>query len=332
MGEPRCLTLGGSLDEQVRVLWRSQSRQWPMLREGIDHLRAAETRRFDVGGAQVVAQCNTARIRSAAAQVDPTSLRERPCFLCEANLPPEQQAIAYAGCWLILCNPMPIFEPHLVLVTRDHQPQRLEPALDTLLTLARDLAGSFTVFYNGPQCGASAPDHLHLQASPAGAMPFENELAGALCAERHSVTNHRWIDRLWTEPVQLGLGWSGYRPVVVMIGEQADALRAGLSRVLDALAQVQPADPEPMVNLFATFNANRWLIWLFPRRAHRPSCYGQEADCFLVSPGAADLGGLLMTPRPADFKRIDAATIETIYREILLTPDQFAALRDHLSA
>ena len=330
MDEPRCLTLDGPLDAQVHVLWRRQCRQWSMLREGVAHLRAARTRRFDVGHAQVVAQCNSARLASAAARVDSASLAARPCFLCEANLPAEQHAIAYGEKWLILCNPMPIFEPHFVIATRDHQPQRIAPALDTVLALARDLGGHCTVFYNGPQCGASAPDHLHLQAAPAGTMPFDNELAVALCTEHHRTTNHRWIEWLWTEPVQLGMGWCGHRPVIVMMGSDAGKLRAALARVFDALVQIQPAEPEAMVNLFATWNARRWLIWLFPRRAHRPSCYGQDAESYLVSPGAADLGGVLMTPRPSDFERIDAGAIETIYREILLTREQFAALGHRL--
>jgi len=329
MGENRCLALHGSLTQQVRVLWRRQCSQWPMLRDGLASLQSARTRCFEVCGSQVVAQCNPARVRSAAAKVDPEALRARPCFLCEANLPPEQRAVEYARDWLILCNPMPIFDPHFVVATRRHEPQRLRSSVGALLSLARELEGGFTVFYNGPLCGASAPDHLHLQVSPAGAMPFENELAARLCAEHHS-TNHRSIEWLWSGDVHLGLSRFGCRPVVVMMGTEVPPLTAAVDRALDAIAAIHPAEPEPMVNLFATFNDQRWLVWFFPRRAHRPSCYGQGPSDFLISPGAADLGGVLIVPRREDFERIDAATIQTIYEEILFTSEQWAALRRRL--
>ena len=250
--DDRCLPTDGPLADQIEVLWRRQCEQWPMLKEGLAHLKQADTRAFDVAGSRVKAQCNPSRVLSASAKVDAASLAQRPCFLCEANLPIEQRAVAYGSDWLILCNPMPIFDPHFVIATRDHQPQRLQAGLPTLLELARDLGGRYSVFYNGPMCGASAPDHLHLQAAPTGATPFENELAASLCAE-HRNNGQRWIEWLQNGPVQLGISGPGRRATVVLISADIAMLTETLERVLAAMDSIHPAEPEPMVNLFATF-------------------------------------------------------------------------------
>jgi hypothetical protein len=115
------------------------------------------------------------------------------------------------------------------------------------------------------------------------------------------------------------------------MGSDRQAILAVVQEVLHALQAIQPAQPEPMLNLLATFTDQRWLVWLYPRQAHRPSCYGQEPDRYLISPGAVDLAGLLITPRRADFERLDATTIRSIYSEVLLSPDKFAQLRQRLA-
>lgn len=316
--------------QQTQALWRRQLAEWPMLRKGLDGLRQSKTRTFNVAGSQVVIQFNPVRAGSASAKVDAASLAARPCFLCPENRPAEQRAVEYGRDWMVLCNPFPIFDPHFTIINREHAPQRLASCAETILKLAHDFQGCYSVFYNGPLCGASAPDHLHLQASPAGVTPFERELAAELCVDR-ARNGHRWIDWVRAGDVQVGITTPGRRAAVVMIGHAADTVRETLDEVLTLLGQIRPAEPEPMMNLFAEFVDGRWLIWLYPRQAHRPSNYGKDPDQFLVSPGAADLAGLLITPKKEDFDRMTAEDIKRFYDEVLLSPDSLAILRDRLT-
>jgi len=325
----RCLNLFGPLAQQFKLLWRRQLVDWDALQVGLTHLSQAMTRSFDVAGTHVIAQCNPARIKSASANIDPDAISERPCFLCEKNLPPLQQAIAYRDNWLVLCNPAPIFDHHFTIVSQKHEPQRILPVIDIVLELARDLDGHYTIFYNGPVCGASAPDHMHFQAAPSGVTPFEGELAAALCTDHHS-DGQRWIQWLRLNPVHVGVSRPSHRPVVLFIAESAEPLVETIEETIETLGIIHPAEPEPMLNLFATYTDEHWLVWFYPRRDHRPSCYGQHEDAYLVSPGAVDLAGLLITPRREDFERIDASVIASIYNEILLSPSLFAQLRERL--
>ncbi|UCD30086.1 MAG: DUF4922 domain-containing protein [Planctomycetota bacterium] len=329
MNNDRCLTVPGNLSQQVEELWRRQAHDWPMLCQGITSLTQARTRSFKVGPSQVVAQCNPARITSASAKVDPESLAKRPCFLCEANLPADQKAVHYHNHWLILSNPAPLFEPHFTIATIAHDPQLVSLGFDTMFDMARDFEGAYTVFYNGPKSGASAPDHMHLQAAPAGAMPFETELVQQL-ADSNRNKNTGWIDWIRAGSTLLGVTRTGHRPAIILTGQSKGQMIAYLNQVMVALVDVHPADPEPMLNLYLLFINDRWIIWLFPRAAHRPSCYGTDPDNFLISPGAVDLGGIVIVPRPADFDRLDEAVVQRIFDEVLFPPDKFAQLRQRL--
>lgn len=321
----------GTLLHQVNLLWERQARDWPVLAEAVDALRRSRTRSFRVHGSRIEVQSNPTRIKSSSARIDAASLAARPCFLCVENLPETQRAIAYRDDWLILCNPAPIFEPHLTIATTTHQPQLVDPAIENMLTLARDLEGAYTVFYNGPSCGASAPDHLHLQATPAGVMPFETELAARLCAGP-PLSDDRWLEWVRGEPVRIGTTRARRWPAVVLTSESERELARTLVEVVDVLGQIRPAEPEPMLNLFVNYIEERWLVWLFPRAAHRPKVYGDGPDDFLISPGCVDLNGVLIAPRPEDLDRLDEAIIQSILGEVLLSPGTFARLRDRLAS
>ena len=362
MRTDRALTTPGGLARQMATLWERQAADWPMLAAGITGLRQSQTRSFNVGGSHVIAQCNPCRIRSASAKTDPSSIAARPCFLCPDNLPDAQHGITYHDNWLILCNPAPIFEPHFTIASIAHEPQCAGPAIGTMFDLVRDLEGAYTVFYNGPRCGASAPDHPHVQATPAGAMPFETELAAELCSP-HDRGETRWLEWIRTGPVRVGTSRASRRPVVVLISSEKKTLINTLEEVIEALAaeplavtnitpkrrvsekaceenkrqhlchgQIRPAAYEPMFNLFATFVEDRWIAWLFPRAAHRPAVYGDGPDDYLISPGAVDLAGVVIVPRCPDFDRLDAPAIQLILGEVLLSPGAFARLRDRLAA
>jgi hypothetical protein len=166
---------GESLSQIYLLLFKQQEHAWPRLQEGVAALQKVEIRNIQCSGYDVQLQYNPKRIQSTGAKVDAKSIQERKCFLCLANLPLEQQGILYKNDFLLLCNPAPIFHHHGTIIHIHHIPQAIEDQIEVVLSLAKDLAPSFTIFYNGPKCGASAPDHLHFQASPAGKIPIELE-------------------------------------------------------------------------------------------------------------------------------------------------------------
>ncbi|HLF19655.1 MAG TPA: DUF4922 domain-containing protein [Bacteroidota bacterium] len=156
-----------------------QKKSWRQLAAGYSSLGSAQLREVRCAGFSVQLQWNSARIVSTGAKVDEKSIRERKCFLCVENLPENQQGILYQEKYLVLCNPAPIFTGHFTISHIQHIPQAIESSAGDFLDLARDLSPKFSVFYNGPKCGASAPDHLHFQASPRNAIPVEVEAVDA---------------------------------------------------------------------------------------------------------------------------------------------------------
>ncbi len=331
MRPDRRLVMSGTLCEQLDHLWKSDSKRWPRLAENIAQLQEAQYKTFEVDHLRVEVQMNPSRTKNVATPVDNGRVMARPCPLCHAQLPDEQNAIAYGRDWLVLCNIAPLFEPHYTIIASAHQPQRVQSALYPMLTLVRDLEGAFTVLYNGPSCGASIPEHMHLQATPAGALPFERELANGLCGGR-GAHGESWIESVTRSPVTVGVTRAGRRPAFILMGEDLDLVASALRRVLALLGECEPAEPEPMLNLFASYAEDQWLVWGFPRARHRPMFFGTGEEDYLISPGAADLCGRLIVPRPRDFERLDQKAVDQVYHDVLLPPARFAAFRDSLRA
>jgi hypothetical protein len=240
-------------------LWRQQIEDWPRLRGAVASLHRARTKTFRINRSIISAQHNPARETSSSARIDPESLAARPCFLCIENLPKSQCAIVYRKDWLILCNPAPIFEPHFTINSMVHQPQSVQTAVPVMLDLSRDLNGSYTVFYNGPNCGASAPDHLHLQATPVATLPHEKELVRQICCGHNSDTPG-WIDWVRSQPVRVGVSRPSQRPAIFLISRSREELLAAIGTLLEILGELQPATAEPMLNLFITYADECWTV------------------------------------------------------------------------
>lgn len=298
-----------SLHELSLQLLEEQKKSWPQLAQGYASLSSVGLREVRCDGFSVRLQFNPGRIVSTGANVDEKTIRERRCFLCVQNLPPPQKGILYQGEFLVLCNPAPIFHQHLTISHIDHIPQAIEPFVLTLLDLARDMSPKFTVFYNGPRCGASAPDHMHFQANPTGLIPVEREAADeARRAFRKKVDDVS----LWS------LERYGRR-VVVLESASEESLRAILLRLITALRSVTDETGEPMMNILCSSQTSGWRVIFFPRRKHRPDVYFKEGEKkVLISPAAVDIGGLVITPVEKDFNTVDATMIQDIFEEVSL--------------
>jgi hypothetical protein len=303
-----------SLPELCLELLSEQKREWLDLREGCKSLKSVRERDLSCRGFSVRLQCNPMRIKSTTADVDKKNVKERQCFLCQDHLPDAQKGILYRSDYLILCNPMPVLSSHFTISHLDHRRQTIDEHIDTLLQLMADFGSGWTIFYNGPKCGASAPDHLHFQAVPSGQIPIEKEIRG-----EKRLTLMKQVDGVLLYHVR-DLG----REVIILEGDDPMDVGGTFKRILNALKRVLLVNEEPMINIAGFYEErkweeSKWRLVIFPRRKHRPDAFFREGDArVVVSPGVIDMGGVLITPVEKDYERLDEAAIEGIYREVSL--------------
>jgi ATP adenylyltransferase/5',5'''-P-1,P-4-tetraphosphate phosphorylase II len=310
-----------SLGQLATDLLEQQKTAWPQLAEGCRAFETVRVRELHGDGCSVRLQFNPRRIVSSGAKVDAQSIQARPCFLCLDNLPVQQKGISYGDEFLVLCNPAPIFAQHFTISHVRHQPQAIAGHVEILLKLARDFSPQLSVFYNGPRCGASAPDHMHFQACPAQTIPLEtqiDELAQRLPAKKLPGVSVHMIESL-------------KRKILLLTGADQSAMAPTLLRTFEVMKEAMRSDEEPMMNIVCSFREDLYRVLIFPRCKHRPEVYFREGeDRILISPAAVDIGGLIITPVEKDFLQVDAQTIESIYREVSITPETLRQIIDLL--
>ena len=287
-------------------LFTSQKKSWTMLADACRDLASIRTREIICGSYNIHLHYNLNRAVSSGAAVDQESIKKRPCFLCADNLPIGQKGILYRKDYMILCNPAPIFDQHFTIVTLQHQPQEISSSLDWLLQMAADLSPGYTVFYNGPACGASAPDHLHFQMIPTHALPFLDTLKTFSPAKEISSVRFYKADNL-------------DRGVIIIESKNREALREQFARFTEVTRKIIPTNNEPLMNVLCTCENHIWRLVIFLRQKHRPDAYfAEDEKRIFISPGAVDMAGVMITPLLTDFNRLDCDTISGIYREVSL--------------
>ena len=303
----------------VKALIEQQRATWPLLAKGVAALAEVETRRVKVASSEVIIQHNPHRIRSTAAAVDKGSVEKRPCFLCAENLPPEEKGLAYGEDFGIFCNPFPIMNRHLTVVHRRHVEQTIAGNFESLLGLAADLAPDYFALYNGPQCGASAPDHLHFQACAREVLPIAEDLRAEIAADpAHCEICEAGPRDQFELFTMAGCG----RSVIVLRGNRLEEIAGWFYHVVDELLRPD-GHAEPMMNIICTYERGTFTTFLFPRTKHRPASFFAEGEAqLIVSPGAIDMAGVVVTPRREDFARLDGARVEAIFAEVSTTDEQ----------
>jgi galactose-1-phosphate uridylyltransferase len=224
--------------------------------------------------------------------------------LCAGNLDPEERGVPFGENYAIYCNPFPIVDRHLSVVHREHRLQRIAGETGTVLDLAAVLPGYF-VIYNGPECGASAPDHLHFQAGAATFPIFEEtERLGDIAVRNYGRNVFRFRD--------------------------ADRSRLvdRLDRTIELLFEVTGKRPEPMLNIAAFHRDTVWTVYVFPRAKHRPGVY--HTGELTISPGSIDLCGLVVAPFEKDFAKLTGSDIDSIFREVTLSDSMFEDVASRL--
>ena len=318
--ELRVFGAGASTSSISAALLAQQQQVWPLLRAGYASLASVQTREFAFDGFVVKVQFNPGRITSSAAKVDERSIRERKCFLCMRNLPPEQRGVQFGEAYVILCNPFPIFPEHFTIPHLDHIPQQIDGSFGVLLDLARAMGDRYTLFYNGPRCGASAPDHLHFQAGLKGFMPIDTEYPAVVSRFGRLVVEQGGVRCLAVDGYQ--------RRFFALESSSPAALTEEFTRLVAALRSVLGSTEEPMMNILASFDG-AWRVLVFPRARHRPSFFFAEGDAkMLISPAAVDLGGGCITPLEKDFHRITPEDIATMFEEVTLGKAEFEAVAE----
>lgn len=296
----------GILSQDIKALFTDQLENWPQAKANYEALKNVKSKDFDFGKYSIRVQFNPARIQSSAAKVDAKSIQERKCFLCPANLPSEQKGIPFGSAYQVLVNPFPIFPEHFTIPTYQHTDQLILDRFGDMLNLAREIDDN-TIFYNGPKCGASAPDHAHFQAGVKGFLPIEkdiNRISKEIIYSKEDITVYAITEYL-----------RNFFLLQASDKDQAVSFFKQLYTMLD----MKDDDKEPMMNIVAWYEQNEWYIAVFPRAKHRPDCfYAEGDDNLLISPASVDLGGVFITPLEKDFLKITEKDIETILKEICI--------------
>ncbi len=291
------------LNEQI-LFWRLAHNNYQSLKDD------AETSKMMVRGRVIRLQFNPGRIRSTAANVDTESLKARPCFLCKENMPKEQKSISCGNNYEIRVNPYPIFPQHFTIPSVCHERQQIKGRYMDMLSFAKEL-NKFIIFYNGPKCGASAPDHMHFQAGKKGLLPLEN----------------LWINYDLEKIISINYS-TLYRvnyssPVTFLIESSKLSESVELFNCLYSSLEIKEGDYEPMMNILVWNEGGQWLTFIFPRRAFRPSCYYAEGDDrILISPATMEMAGFFPIPLEKDYRRIQARDIEQIWSEVSITEEE----------
>ena len=296
-------------DVESQRFFESELKTWPDAAARYQALaEQVQMRDLPLGGdIRLRVQFNPSRIVSTGASIDAATLERRPCFLCSENRPAQQHALRAVRGMSLLVNPFPILPRHFTLPSLRHEPQRLGEHFLTMQRLAWNMP-SLMVFYNGPLCGASCPDHLHLQAGSRGVAPLEADWA-------------RYASRL--HPDRACQLLADYACPVFVLRSASPAAGVEPFRRLEAALPIHEGETEPRMNVVCWRQENELVTLVFPRKKHRPDCYSApEGERLLVSPGALDMCGLLITPRQEDFQRLTPERAAAILREVTMLPEE----------
>ena len=307
-------------DSSISRFFNRQMEKWADARHRFRDLKHVETHQLSD---QLKVQWNPARIVSTGAKIDKKTLGDRPCFLCDKNRPKEQISKQIDERFLLLVNPFPILPIHFTIPARKHQPQSIYKnygEMHRFLSLHSELM----VFYNGPKCGASAPDHLHFQAGTSGILPLQ--------------ANWQRLSRNLTDIISLNddekiaLIHDFVVPAFVIISKSEDSDEALFQRLYKSMP-VRGDETEPMMNIIAWRKGDEYISVVIPREKHRPEAYFAEGDAqMMVSPGALDMSGLIITPREEDFRKLTEESATAILQECGVSTDKMNSIVTKLKA
>ncbi len=285
------------MTDKMESFFEAQLREWTTARDNHEALAQVWSRELTSTKLPTAlrVQCNPARIVSTGASIDKASIAARPCFLCAANRPKEQHSIALNKEFEWLVNPFPILRNHYTIASTTHRKQSIAEGYDALIQATKALPEEYIVFYNGPKCGASSPDHLHLQAGIGDDIPLV-----------------KYAKSVPDEELCQAIAPFGYMVYLIRNAEDSSTFDR-----LYAMLPLPEGEYEPRMNVVAYRKGEQVCLIVIPRHAHRPRCYTAEGEeRYLISPGALDMCGLIVTPRAEDYERLTATKAMEILCEV----------------
>ena len=274
---------------EVNRLFEEQFKNWELARKNYKGLEQVEVKTLYVNGLPYKVQYNPERENRANTGKTESTDKKKPCFLCEENRQEnsqgKQNGIPFNDNYTILINPYPIFPQHLTIPASKHKPQRIASRFSDMLDLAQVL-DNYTIFYNGPNCGASAPDHFDFQAGNKGFLPIES--------------NDKW-----------------HNAIPVKSKNKKEMLKS-FKKIYKSLPS-QLNEPEPMLNILTWYENGQWTTYIFPRKKGRPNCFDNEGNEQLkINPASVEMGGVFITIRKEDYDKITEKNISDILKEVCI--------------
>lgn len=286
------------MNYNIEPFFTQQLANWQTARINYESLKNIRSRRFQLASCHYEIQFNPERIRSVVTPVEKEEKTKANCFLCEQNRPAEQLKLPFNDRFDILCNPYPVFSRHLTIASKMHTPQTITNELDTLLQIAKALP-DFIVFYNGPHCGASAPEHLHFQAGIKDEFPLFQDY-------KDLKNNNSAQEKIFSQTVRYII-WDGVRKFYALESPSMPELSGYFYQ-----------REEENVNLLAWYEEGKWILCVFERKKHRPDRFFVTGEHqLLISPAAVEAAGKIITVREEDFNKITPQDIIEIFEEVL---------------
>lgn len=316
------LISSGDYAAAAELLMEEQKKHWPLVSQNYELINKTDFKKIYFDGFIIKAQHNPGRLYSTSAKVDSESIKERKCFLCIPNLYKEQKALLYRKDLLFLVNPFPIFPKHFTISDKGHNPQRISGRFEKMLSVSRDI-NEYVVVYNGPQCGASAPDHFHFQAGSRNFLPIDDEF--------HSLKNE--YGEILTESDSLTVAGidDGLRRFISIESVEIGVAEKIFDLFYNIYSKISTND-EPLMNIISSYEEESgWRILIFLRAKHRSSHYFRDDDRrILLSPAAVDIGGICILPLQRDFDGITKDIISEIFKEVRIGKEQFDYVKTEL--
>ena len=293
------------INSEIKNLFDEQVANWELARRNFEGLKIVKTKKFDFDGFSILVQFNPARIVSSGAKVDAKTIAERKCFLCANNRPAEQNGIDY-GDYEILVNPFPIFPEHFTIPRKEHVPQEIKPYLTDMLDLAQAMS-DYLLFYNGPKCGASAPDHMHFQAGTKDFLP--------LVTDYKKLKDTHTDLLVTTEHMQLYQIKNYLRSVYCIESNNKASIQDAFNKLYAHFEN--EVSVEPLMNIVCMYENDKWYVFVLPRKAFRPWQYEADKEQqLLISPATVEVGGIFITPVENHFEKIKQTDIEDILTQV----------------
>lgn len=299
--------------EAAHKLYKQQTKDWPQLADNLEGFNEIKHKIYQFNGFTLETQFNPKRILSTNAKIDKKSLENRQCFLCKKFRNKVQKAVIFENKYEILCNPFPILHNHFTVSLLEHLPQAIKHRFVDILNISKALPELF-VLYNGPKCGASAPDHHHFQAAATGYLPIEKDITELKNLHGQKIST--------SFKVTLTKVDDGMRRFLILESNNKNDMDKLFQIIYDEMP-LKEDESEPMMNILSWYK-NLWRVLIFLREKHRPwQFFEQGDDNILISPGSTDFGGILITPLEKDFKKMTEKKLADILNQVSLNANAF---------